>query len=381
MKDLDSKMKTLYFFVLFLLLLNSSCTSQSGVQTEIVNLEPIPILIPHGKYEGIVTWFPDETLRIYLNSGESYIEYVEAGSDMIEKIAFDSPESCQYSKYYVGAPLPDGRLGIVHRCTNRWPDNPQPYRDARYMAAYDWETQTLEPLIDTPLSDRLSTGFFSWNPDMSKGVQAINGDRGTIWWITPNGPEAMNIIIGEGERSWSLAENLDILYDDGDVYLNQYDVGNAREPVWSPDGKTIAFLASPSAIGKGGVNRSASPYELYLMDPVQQEPIAVLEGLIEPHGLRWSPDSQWLAFSTAFGRINQRYLGLFSPSLKKLYLLPNSPSATAFHSLAWSPSGTEIAVTEWTAADTLGSEQWQGTFELLLYNISNLISQAERSPH
>lgn len=365
----------LLFGLMVIYLMGCTINDKPKLVVKKIDLTPRTTILPEGiVYHAI--WYPDDELKIFYDSGRrtSSIRYIIAGQNEILTLPLLSTQSCQSSDYIAPTAMSDNRLGLVQICYDRWPDNPQGRRDGRYLVAYDWETGRVEQMVASPLSDRLAASSFSWNPDFTQGVQSIGGGRNTIWWINPEGPLPMNIVIGEGRKSWSLAENLRIMDSmDQEVYFNEYDVGNAHTPVWSPDGQTIAFFASTDAIGKGGVNRMVSEYYLYLMDPGLQQPYPVLGNLHEPKSLQWSPNSQWLAFTTEWGQVGLEYAytGLFSPSQNLLYLI--SPQTKGwFFDLAWSPNGEELAIVYKTYEE--GMVGFEGEFDLWLYDVKDLVN-------
>jgi hypothetical protein len=319
--------------------------------------------LPEGEYQYIL-WYPENRFLVFQYDGlyNGSVEYTLPDRAEWTELPLQKDGRCSFSRYYVNSILPDGRLGLIHHCYGRWPENDQLHRNGYYLAAYDWESGLLEQVVEKPLSNRRTPGYYSWNPDMTRGIQQVNGNRGTLWWITPEGTKPLTVTLKDGSRSWVLADNVAIMEStDDEIYFNEYDVGTARSPAWSSDGQKIAFLASLDAYGRSGLARILSEYKLYLMDPQTLEPQAVLEGIYEPGGLFWSPDSEWVAFSAGLDSFQTRYLILFSPSQKRMYLVPGN-----FGSLAWSPTGTEIAAIHCLAEACRKSEVLVYSFQKVL---------------
>src|SRR5690606_28343904 len=79
--------------------------------------------------------------------------------------------------------------------------------------------------------------------------------------------------------------------------------GHSHHPVWSPDGKQIAFIHDvsmnpDSSNGEGKTNISRRPVEISVMDADGQSRRVVQR--IEPviYSMAWSPDGKTLAVST-----------------------------------------------------------------------------------
>src|SRR5690606_22387594 len=176
-----------------------------------------------------------------------------------------------------------------------WPEQPVGQDDARFIMAYDWETRTFEQLVAEPLP--FESSFFSWNPEMTRGVQTLGSLLATITWLTPKGMEPISVTIGTGEQSWSLDEHLSVMEDYGRSINRTSEVGIARTPTWSPDGRFVALWASSNLIGRSGMSRARATYTLYLLGPDTLQLQPILENVQNTAPLVWSPDSQWLAFT------------------------------------------------------------------------------------
>lgn len=133
------------------------------------------------------------------------------------------------------------------------------------------------------------------------GVLSFGSLLGTITWITPTAMEPMTITIGMGEQSWSLDENLVVMEDYRRGNDRTTEVGIARNPAWSPDGRFVAFWASTNVIGRSGMSRARGAYGLYLLDPDTLQLQQILDSVRNTSSLVWSPDSQWLVFSGDIG--------------------------------------------------------------------------------
>jgi len=120
-------------------------------------------------------------------------------------------------------------------------------------------------------------------------------------------PDHFDLVITDRDRSWNL-KNFFPDFPDAETIRS----GNTGRAVWSPDGHTIAFFAAPAAIGKTGLNRIYVEYNLYLMDADQPKPKAVLDNIYFPFVIKWSPDSNYVAFIGQYGSSKQAGLWLYS---------------------------------------------------------------------
>lgn len=69
----------------------------------------------------------------------------------------------------------------------------------------------------------------------------------------------------------------------------------ADQPVWSPEGRTPAFYVEGESIGLSGASRLDNPYHLYLLGSGDVTPRRVIDRVLQPRALAWSPDGKSLA--------------------------------------------------------------------------------------
>jgi WD40-like Beta Propeller Repeat len=179
----------------------------------------------------------------------------------------------------------------------------------------------------------------SLNPSASQGVFGTSSDIcAGIGFFGPAGVGAMPAVqVGSGNQMFRLNDALPT--------SDCTSTGNADDPDWSPDGTTIAFLASSAAVGTSGQARSDEPYDIELAAAsdlsagrVQTQLRMILNGLSRPGGLRWSPDGRWLVVA---GNLAGRGPGTWLVRANDGQV--RQASDLALRTPSWSPDGTHVA--------------------------------------
>jgi tricorn protease len=116
-----------------------------------------------------------------------------------------------------------------------------------------------------------------------------------------------------------------------------------RDPAWSPDGKTIAYLSDKSG-----------EYDIYLIDQSGQSEAVRLTNYKEGyrHTLRWSPDSKKIAFADQ--TLSLYYLDVVSKKVVKVdksdYQVPDvSLNLKQIYDFTWSPDSRCLAYSKMNA--------------------------------
>jgi len=250
--------------------------------------------------------------------------------------------------------LPDGRLGLNNGCVSL---GDPPDKKRQYMVAYNFKTKETTLLVNEPLPHYLSNGF-TWNPDMTLGLQQIYGVLdGTIYWMSPDKIAPVDFAISDGERSFLPSK-------DFPHFSEGNEQGIVFSPAWSPNGKTIAFFVTLDAIGRSGWSRSDGEYKIFFMDPIEQKPYPVMGSIYDPSELIWSPDSKWLVFVGYYGVLRTNGIWAYSVESGKIYPVISGD----FSRIAWSPDGNKIAATICVPdSDSLCNQ-----YEIWEYNVSSI---------
>jgi hypothetical protein len=343
--------------------------------------------------ENSVTWLPDDKLLITTeSSGKLYgmgepISYLLRDGSFLELRHFPIETNCSVYAYHVNGVLPDGRLGLVTECNIHDKPNQGPTEELTLVLAYDWNSGATEQLVEQSIPP-IGALWFSWNPEMTRGIQEAGSLLSTIMWLTPEKTEPMDIIVEDGSRRWSLADNYAaMLVRESDVE----ELGRASSPAWSPNGEQIAFFASLDAIGHSGISRATGEYQLYLMDAELLQPEPILDRMYFADGLTWSPNGRWLAFTGQRPGYcsSDECLWLFSPEREVLIQVTDD---AVIGRISWSPDGKRLITarkcndcqTEDTTLMLSNGDSIQlpacraaSCREIVIYDVGNVISGEE----
>ena len=208
--------------------------------------------------------------------------------------------------------LPNSNLGYTLPCSN--------LHDGISGMLYEWdrEANVFHQLqsYDPPFA----IGPYAFAPDMS---QLIQEER-----------------VGAG-----LNNELYRVNRNGEMTRLFPDYQRARSPSWSPDGELIAFSATetyPKRTNDPKIWGQIEdllfyPWDLYLMNADGSDVRILLPEAGRPYQLKWSPDSQFLAYAGD----SQDSKGLWILDIDSLELVRVWPENTFYD---WSPDGTQMVV-------------------------------------
>lgn len=295
------------------------------------------------RVDGVVIAMQDELVRPLRQP------YALEGDDEFRYLDLEQDKNCEtITQYRFPTQLPDGRLGLIKWCVT---DNAFTY--ASYMVAYDWSTGQLEQIVQNLLKHFDLAQCFSWNPEMTKGIQTVSNSLvGTLNWLTSVGPEPVHITLQDENHVWDLAKDYE---EDGSI-----EGGKVSCPSWSPNGDQIAVFVSFDAIGVEGISRLDKPSKLIVFDPVSGDSEVLLSEVYQASP-RWSPDGEKIAFTGYLEnglsdyQGNEQYgLWVFNVKTRSLSLIATEQY---FEDLSWSPDSQRLAVIWCDRLDCAESEK------------------------
>jgi len=251
--------------------------------------------------------------------------YANEGSQGFTQFGFPDDPHCDPVFYYAYESLPDGRLQVWKSCLTE-------SGNLTYLIAYDWQTHQLEQIAG-PLP--VGSSGASWNPDGTKAIGFLDSKFAskTLFWISKGEFSPLDLVVGDQYHAWNLSDDFpDFKADD----LGK--TGTTGRAAWSPNGKSIAFFASPDAIGKTSFARFGVEFNLYLMDPETMQYQIVMDKIYSPFVLEWSPDSREIAFIGKYGPLKENGIWLFSVNTKSIINIAKG----IFQGLVWRPDGKNL---------------------------------------
>lgn len=341
--------KNIFSFILTLILF-TACKSLSANELKKLTLN----FPPSDKYDNLLLIDGDITVTIDEIQDEEMEAYAKEGDLEFTKIIFnnETENNCAQDKrityHFDNNILKNNFLQVWQWCI-------EGSKGVDYLLSYDWETHQVEKIIG-PLP--LGTDGASWNPTQTKAVAYVGGfATKTLYWIYPDKYEPLDLEIKDGERSWNMKDDFP-KFEASETGAS----GATGRASWSPNGKQIAFFASPNAIGKTGFDRFGVEYYLYLMNPETLEYEVVAEDIYSPFKLMWSPDSNYIAFLGKSGFLKQEGIWLYSGKTNTI----SKVSIGNYRNILWR-SETEIVTIE--CEDTFVCNQ------VVQFDISSLLER------
>jgi WD40 repeat protein len=327
-----------------------------------------------------IAWLPDGSIVLSLGSDaareSSRLWSFRLEVPKLKKLPLGHDRACRRTVYVGPETLPDGRLGYTRHCDAL--DERSDLIGTSAYYAYDVDSREAERLASlgpagtrrrfgTVLEQDWNPTAVTWNPELSEAIVSVDAICATLGHLSTDGIGPLrgplgDVVLRDDGVSWNLAEPL---MENPDESCSSS--GRASAPAWSPDGETVAFLASPAAVGVEGPERLHKPSNLYVMAPGEWSPRRELGAINDDAGssLSWSPDGKWLLMTAGLGD-HEYGLWIYSPDENVLHLI----SESSVRSAAWSPDGRRIIATVDPTPQTFDDEP---SFELWAYEVGALV--------
>lgn len=310
---------------IFIIALVVSCRAANVASVQNITSKELDFPSSDAYYSLIIK---DKKVIGLINGGsqKDLLSYASENDSTPTLFSLPDDPSCFLTNYYGDDSLPNGELQIFMLCGSGGNGTDT------YLMKYNWESQQLEKFVG-PLP--LGTSGASWDPVQTEAIGYLDSGFAsrTLFWIRQDGFQSLDLEIADGERHWNLNDDFPKFTED-----DTGKTGTTGRASWSPDGKTIAFFASPDAIGKTGFARFGVEYYLYLMNPETLQYEVVADNIFSPFLLAWSPDSTQIAFVGRYGFWKENGIWLYSVKSNTVTEI----SEGIFQGIVWRPDGNSL---------------------------------------
>jgi len=222
--------------------------------------------------------------------GETSVEVRDSITAPPRTLALPSDPACWKEEWLSPTALPNGHLGMIHICAHSVEGNPPAEASVANVDLATGSTTRLMALAPLGLTEGVT---FTVTPDSQTVYYDLGGLLCTklIRATSQNATGRVDAVVQSGGQRFSLEEP---------QALNDCDGGRAGLPALAPDGRTLAFFASPATIGAPeGPNRLSIPWNLYVLEPGSAGPRELASGYTNVQAPRWSPNGAALIFDRA----------------------------------------------------------------------------------
>ena len=280
------------------------------------------VALPEGEYKS-VAWLSADQVALIRGPGvigerwrDRILLYTLSTNEWVELLMPSKPGEC-YSAWVSGplARLPDDNLGFIYEC------NLEPI-GSKYIL-YMWHTALNEFQVVRVYPVPFAASDYAFTPDMSAWIQES--------------------AVGDG-----LENELYHVSQSGNIEQLFAHYQRAKTPTLSPDGSQLGFFGTEVYPGGDSAQFQAwgqiedllrYPWDLYITQMDDYNPRIVVRGIGEPGILKWSPQTNLLAFTGIY----RSKLGLW------IYNNDASQFSRVWSDRVlfdWSPDGTRVILVD-----------------------------------
>lgn len=288
------------------------------------------LALPAGGY-GPLSWGPSGLYTGYEPSAKdtstATLDRIDPLTNRIANVGPPPPAGCTATNDLPGAVGADGTIEIIRTCEMIVGTAVGPFTaDSVSFNVATGQVSELAPLGDFSGPPPL------WEPGHRRGWVSLM-DSGVcfgIAQITPRGLIRVARPVTLGGVTWEL----DAPFFQG--HLCHGNQGNSWMPALSPDGRQLAFLASPD--DAGSANRGSSSWNLYVRTTPDGPPRQVAGGFSHVGGTsRYSPDGRFVVLNASYHGHDEEWI----VDVRTGHRRPLE--AASMGSVAFSPDGTQLA--------------------------------------
>jgi hypothetical protein len=265
---------------LVLLAVLSACDAPASFAVQLS--EARPVLVPARAYYSLA-WLASDTIALSYGDQEPAVVLVNTTGNVKGQVEIDARPECGYRLFLTLARLPSGELSLTDVCGVGGPEV-----EVNDFLAVDLESGHVRSLGRASQPPH----YVTWKDD-STAVYAAGDHLCTTLYVHADREVPLDVEVSVAGQRFKVGQDLDLAPGGCPA------VGRAGHPTYSPDGRTLAFMASPNdmTVGQG---RLHLPWTMLVTDD-HGPATSVLGGVRHPGDMLWLLDGSTLVFSGEVG--------------------------------------------------------------------------------